>query len=64
MTGSTVRSGEEPSKRVCNLCGLPVSSDEKVCPHCGNVFRKDEDEWEWKLVPGRQTNRREERDGQ
>jgi len=41
---------EKASKRVCSACGQDVSPGEDVCPHCGNVFRKEEGDWEWKLI--------------
>jgi len=33
------------------LCNNPLSPNVEVCPHCGNVFRKDEGDWEWRLIP-------------
>lgn len=42
---------EEVLDRICPACGLKISSDENVCSHCGNVFRKEEGDWEWKRIP-------------
>ncbi len=59
--------GEEKGtqKRKCSACGHDVLFEVNVCPHCGNVFRKDLDEWEWKLFPRRKLpiNPEDEEDG-
>jgi hypothetical protein len=39
------------AQRRCGLCNNPLSPDADACPHCGNVFRKDEGDWEWRLIP-------------
>ena len=60
MAGGSLGDEKEPSKRVCAACGLRISPDESVCPRCGNVFRKDKGEWDWKLIPRQRTLKKTE----
>lgn len=60
MAGGSLGDEEESSKRFCGACGLRVSLAENVCPRCGNVFRKDKGEWDWKLTPRQRTLKRTE----
>jgi len=30
----------EEVQEICVTCGMPVSSHDDICPHCGSVFRK------------------------
>lgn len=39
------------AEKKCCLCMHQLPPDADACPHCGNVFRKDEGEWEWSLIP-------------
>jgi len=41
---------KEPSRKECPLCGRVISTEECVCPSCGNVFMKDRDAWLWRFA--------------
>jgi len=51
LTGEDQNGEKDSLRNVCAACGLRVSSDEDVCPRCGNVFRREVGEWDWKLIP-------------
>jgi hypothetical protein len=42
---------DKKQARTCILCGCCLTSSENICPKCGNVFRKDDSNWEWNLIP-------------
>jgi predicted amidophosphoribosyltransferase len=60
LTGDNSGDGKESSKRICGVCGFEVPLDEFVCSRCGNVFRKDEGEWDWKVIPRQRTLKKTE----
>jgi len=60
LAGGSLGDEEESSKKVCAVCGLRMSKDEDVCPRCGNVFRKDRGDWDWKLIPRQRTLKKTE----
>jgi len=41
---------KEPPRKECPLCGRAISTEECVCPNCGNVFMKDKDAWSWRFA--------------
>jgi hypothetical protein len=41
---------KEPPRKECPLCGRVISTEECICPSCGNVFIKDKDTWSWRFV--------------
>ena len=51
LAGGNMGDEEESSNRICGTCGFRISVDENVCPRCGNVFRKEVGEWDWKRIP-------------
>jgi len=40
----------EHAKKICTLCGREVLADNDACPSCGNVFRKEGEDWDWWVV--------------
>jgi len=52
----------EKKVRKCLLCGCRLPPSENICPQCGNVFHKEDSDWEWKLIPRKQKNSGEDTD--
>ncbi len=53
---------DEKQVRLCPTCGCRVPPSENMCPQCGNVFRKEDSDWEWRLISKHSKNGKEETD--
>lgn len=55
---------DERGKEVmrCPLCGCRLPRSENICPQCGNVFHKEDSDWEWKLTHRGDKDKKEARE--